>query len=233
MPTLRKVRSFSELSPDDLAAFRKLESEFRSTPDAGRRAAILEEIAGSSYGPEAVALAQQAMNLGDDALTLQAIDLLAGNTSASILPALETALENPSPSIRQQAVLAANQVRDDAVIPFFGKVFGDRDPSVRMSGFNALDEQSVDRRIKVFGQAMEAPTADVQVFAVGSLQVESTPRSIETLIPALDSPSSELRAEARFSLEFQLGQDFPNAAAAKAWWAANKQKFDNDLAPRE
>ncbi len=68
--------------------------------------------------------------------------------------------------------------------------------------------------------------------AVDTLQLESTPKSVEALFPALDSPSAELRDAARFSLEFQLSQSFPNAAAARTWWAANRSKFDQDLAPK-
>lgn len=231
-PSRRLVRSFATLSAEERLAFQRLQAEFWRTSDLGRRLAILEEIAGSFYSAESVALAQNILGLHEEALSLAAIGLLAGNTSVAILPPLETALADPSPVVRREAVLAVSQVRDDAVIGFFGKAFEDREPDVRLNVFNALDDQSRERRIGVFSRALAATHGDVQTAAVDSLQSESSPKSVEALIPALDSPHPELREAARFSLEFQLSQTFPNASAARVWWAEHRGDFDQDLAPK-
>lgn len=228
----KRVRSLVDLTEEERARFRQLEAKFWATKDQGARLEILDEIDGASYGPEFLAMAAQILALHDEALSLRAIDLLDGNTSVAILGVLGQALNDGSPQVRQQAVLAARQVRDDAVVEFFGKAFEDPEANVRLSGFNALDEQPSERRIKVLAQALETSQADVQRAGVDLLQLESTPRSLEPLFSALDAPNAGVRDAAQFSLEFQLDQKFPNAAAARAWWSANRDRYDQNLAPK-
>ena len=228
----RKARSFSELSETERAAFERLQAEFWKTTDPGRRQEILGEIDGAAYDAGFISMAKNILALHDEALSLAAVALLAGNTSPAILPALEIALADPSVQVRREAVMAVDQVRDDAVLGFFGKAFEDSDANVRLSTFNALDDQTRERRIKILSRALEATQTDVQTMAVDTLQLESTPQTVEALFPALDSASAELREAARFSLEFQLSQSFPNAAAARTWWEANRTKFDRRISRR-
>lgn len=230
--TFRRARAFSELSAQEKETFNKLRSEFWNTADADRRQAILDEIGGSYYGHDLMAMASDILARHDEAESLSVIALLTGNTSPDILPALEIALADPSRRVRREAVQAVDQVRDDAVVDFLGKAFEDSDADVRLSGFNVIDDQPGERRIRILGRALEASRADVQTMAVDNLQIESSPKGVDALLSALDSPSAELREAARFSLEFQLDQRFPNAAAARAWWSANRSKFDQDLAPK-
>jgi HEAT repeats len=228
-----EAREFDVLSDEQRAGFGRLRDEFFQTQDRDRRLEILDEIAASFYGEEVIALAGRVFALGDEALNLRMVEMLAGNTSAAIIPLLETVLRDPSEQVRTSAVLAVGQVRDDSVVGYLAKVFEDESADVRLTGLNVLEEQTENRRLKVLDRALEATHPDVQSAAITALQVESTPKSVEVLFNALGAADPEVREEARFSIDFMLDKEFATADEARAWWKENKNKFDQDLAPTE
>jgi len=232
-PAANRVREFGTLSDEARGKLVKLQAEFWSGDDQGRRLEILDEIERSCYAEEVLGFLEKVLSLGDESLRLRAIELLAGNTSAAIIPALEKVLQDSSEQVRLNAPLAAAQVRDDAVVNYFGKVFEDDSDNVRLNALNAVEDQTEDRKIKVFDRALDATHSDVQSAAIDALQLESTPRSVEALFKALDASDPEVSNSARFSINFLLDHEFSTAAEARAWWDENKSKFDQNLVPEE
>lgn len=225
------AREFRELTPEERAALEQLIEEFRQNPE--RRAEILEEIEASYYGAEVLPLIREIFGLGDEDLNLQAVEILAGNTSPEVLPVLEEALKQPSEDVQLSAVYASSQVRDEALVQFLSRAFENESEAVRLTGLDVLENQTANNRFKVYDAAMGSSHSDVQMAAIGALEMESSPDSIEIAIKGMESSDPEVRAEAQFSLEFQLDQTFQSAAQAREWWAKNRSKFDQDLIPKE
>lgn len=230
---VHKARDFEHLKEEAENALTQLMAEFWHTENPDRRSAILEEIEASHYGEELLAFVAKLLGLKDESLRLRAVDLLAGNTAAAILPILEGALADPSEAVRMNAVAAVAQVRDDAVVGYLGKVFEDGSENVRLAGLDVLENQTQDRKLKVLGRALQATHSDVQTAAIGTLQLESTAQSVEVLFDALDAADPEVRHEAQFSIDFLVDREFSSADEARTWWIENKDKFDRDLVLKE
>lgn len=233
IPTPRDAWDFTTLSPEDRVELEQLLQAFHQTDDKDRRLDLLERIGEAFPGRELAAFAREVLALGDPDLSLAAVEMLSGNTSADILPALDDALASPSEEVRQAAAAAAGHVTNPKVVDFFGKVFDDPAEDVRLTGMSSLDEQRPAQRLNILDRALKSRHGDVQEMAIGDLQVESTRRSLEILFQALDSAVPEVREEARFVVEFLIEQEFSNASEARAWWSQNRQRFDNDLVPVE
>lgn len=230
---VHRARDFATLTEEGKNALTQLMAEFWQTEDPDRRSAILEEIEASRYGEELLAFVAKLLGLKDESTRLRAVELLAGNTAAAILPILDRALADPSEAVRMSAVAAVAQVRDDAVVGYLGKVFEDASENVRLAGLDVLESQTQDRKLKVLGRALQATHSDVQTAAIGALQLESTPQSVEVLFDALDASDREVRQEAQFSIDFLVDREFSSAAEARTWWKENKEKFDRDLVLKE
>jgi HEAT repeat protein len=228
-PITDKVREFRVLNPEEKEKIESLKVQFWRSKDRERRLEILNQIEQELYGIETTALVREILGSEEEEFRLRAVELLAGNISPEILPALDQALDDGSEQVRLAAVSAVGEVRDDAVVGFFARVFHDLSADVRFSGLNALDGQTTDRRLKILGKALQAPDATVQLGAIDVLQMESTPASIEVLFNALDSADPKVQDEARFSLDFIVDQEFRSAADARAWWRKHRDEFDHEL----
>lgn len=226
-----EAREFSELSDEQKAALQSLIEEFRKDPN--RRAEILEEIESNYYGAEILSLVREIMGMGDESTTVQALEMLGGNTSPDIIPVLDQALGNSSEDVRLAAVYAASQVRDESFVEFIGKSFEDKSESVRLTGLDLLENQTKQNRFKVYDKAMTSSQSDVNMAAVMSLEIESNIDSIDILIKGMESPDPDVRLEAATSLEFQLDQNFESAKQAKDWWTKNRNRYDEDLFPKD
>ncbi|MCB1230800.1 MAG: HEAT repeat domain-containing protein [Verrucomicrobiae bacterium] len=226
-----EAREFSELSPEAKAELQKLIADFHQYPN--RRSEILEQIESDYYGKEILPLIREILGMGDESLSLQAVEALAGNTSPDVIPVLDSALKNSSEEVRLSAILAASQVRDEAFVGFIGKAFNDTAESVRLTSLDVLENQTRNNRLKIYDVAMDSAYSDVNMAAIVALEMEASPDSIEILIKGLDSPNADVRAEAQVSLEFQLDQTFDTAAQAREWWTKNRNRYDQELFLKE
>ncbi len=226
-----EARDFTELDEAQEAALQSLIEQYRG--DKEGRSEVLDRIDSDFYGVEILPFLEEVINGDDEELSGQAIDMLAGNTSAQIIPVLEPALGSPVTENRLAAVRAVGQVRDDALVDFLGKVFENDDPDVRVSGFDALQDQPKERKLDIYDRALESSSDEVGVGAVGLLELESGRRSVDLLIEALDAPNPNVRDEAAFSLEFQFDRRFSDSGEARTWWSANRDRYDEDLMLKE
>ena len=159
----------------------------------------------------------------------RAVELLAGNTSPEVLNLLYAAASDREPSVRAEAYYAAGNIRDPRLVAFLENGFRDESGEVRWAAM-AVAESSPERsRLEAYHRALSAPYTDVALAASDGLEMEGSHRGLEILFSALDSPNQEVREQAQWSVEWMIDQPFGDSAEARAWWAANRKFYDEDL----
>lgn len=226
-------REFAPLADEDRAPFEALTGEFFASTDLDRRLEILDEIEEAYYGDQLLPFVDRILALGQDELSVRAVEMLQGNVSPAILAVLEKALASPSEDVRLAAATAGAHVRDDALVDYYRKIFADPSIDVQLQAIESVDAQSEPRRVQIFRAALQSKLPELQVAAVGIVHLTATRQSVDVLFEALDSPHADVKDEARFALEFLVGEIFSSGGQAREWWGQNRNRFDNDLAPAE
>ncbi len=223
----RRPREFAEavVANDELEL---LTSRFWNASE-NEREAILERLEEEFYTRDLLPFLGKLVRSGNDDWVRFAIDLLAGNSSGEILPALEHCLGHQDEELRQAAVSAASQVRSGELAGFLEKAFRDGSPAVRLAFFHEQEGQSDALLLQVYEKSLAAPHHDVRESGLGELELMSNHRALDVLFDALDSPYAETREEARAVVDFLIDQEFDSAAAARAWWKANRHRFSAEL----
>lgn len=230
LPARREFRPLEERDRDVFAARVR---EFHAAKEDAARLAVLDEIEASCYGDEVLTLTRAILAAPADeigsGLRSRAIRMLAGNSSAEILPVLALAREEPGDALRIQAVMAALRVEGAELEDFIAAAFEDRAAGVRFAGLDVVDHQKVEVRERLFARAMLSPRADVALAGLGELETDATAASIPLIVKGLSAPSDEVRAETRITLEFILDEVFQTEEQASEWWHRNRLRFDREL----
>lgn len=227
---LADARGFAPLDDAQKMQFAEELAAFRATTDLEQRVEILDRIESLCYGEAIVPLLVELVSPAQPPdLRSKAIDLVAGNTSAAILPVLDAALHDPDPLFQARAVLAANHVPGPALVDFLGRVFAHPDANTRLAGLECFDEQPVETRIAALQLALRSAQQDLQLGAVEKLTGLSSHQSVEALIPLLAVLDERVRGQAGAALHFLVGEEFTGVAEALAWWKKNRARFDKEL----
>lgn len=232
-----EARDFRSLSADQSKALEALARELRQTSDEGRKLEILEELEVSYYSEALLPLLREI--LADPGATFseefrfRAIEMLSGNTSPAILSALSLAMNDNSEALREEAVVAAGQLRGPEVVEFLGRGLNDPNPQVRLATLDTTEFQTSGNQQKILEMALGSDHSDIAVAGIALLEVQSNHAAVETLIRGLEAPNPDVVEEVRFALDFMLGIEFQNASQARTWWRENRGKFDPDLNPIE
>lgn len=225
-----RSREFRRLDPAAESVRQTLTRQLWQATDDAARLDLLDRLEAECYSVELIELVHTALKApgwGETA-RLRAVDLLAGNLDPAILSALEVARRAPEENLRVAAVLAAARV-GSGFTDFALPALGDNSAAVRQSALEAVTEQSDAVQARLRAAALQGRHADVALCAVGELLVEVSPASLPALFTGLDAPLAEVREETRLALDFLFDQEFASAAAAAAWWAANRHRYDVDL----
>lgn len=238
MPGMKAPAGAREFVRLGAAAGSELEGlirRFRAAQDDEQRQAILDRIDAGPYGEAFLGLAREVLAEPGASREVRArvLEMLAGNTTPEILGVLELLRRSSSEEERQQAVRAAGQVRDRRAIDFIGGFFDDPGKEVRFAALEVAVAQPRAARDALLIRALHGEQPDVGLAALAELELEATPEAVEVLVQALASPNLEVRDEAVRSAGFLLDEDFGSAAAAAAWWTANRHRFDRNLERRE
>jgi hypothetical protein len=223
-------REFRRLDAAAVPLRQELTQQLWQATDDAVRLTLLDQLESECYAVELIELVRAALTAPGwgEAARLRAVDLLAGNLDPAILSALEVARRAPEENLRAAAVLAAARVGSgftDYALP----ALGDNSAAVRLSVLEAATAQSDAVQTRLRGAALQGRHADAALRAVGELLVEAAPASLPALFTGLDAPLPEVREETRLALDFLFDQEFASAAAAAAWWTANRHRFDADL----
>ena len=229
-PPSRGFRLLGERDRERLAARIR---EFQAATDDSGRLEALDGIEASCYGREILGLirsilAAPAGQMGAGPRS-RAIRMLAGNTSAEILPVLALAREDRDEELRIQAVMAAMRVEGEEFEDFIAAAFADKSANVRFAGLDVVDHQPEDVRERLFVRAMLSPRGDVALAGLGELEADATADSIPLIMRGLSAPNDEVREEARVTLEFLLDEEFQGEEQAREWWLRNMRRFDREL----
>ena len=223
-------REFRTLDAAGRSTLQTLTQELWQATDDAERWLILDRLEGECYSVELIALVRSALESPGwgEAARLRAVELLAGNLDPAIVSALELARRAPEENLRAASLMAAARVVSgfsDFALP----ALGDASAVVRLTVLEAVVEQSDNVQTRLRAAALQGRHADVARRALGDLQVDASAANLPALFSGLDAPLAEVRDETRLALEFLLDQTFSNAAAAAAWWAANRHRYDAEL----
>lgn len=223
-------REFRRLDPAAESVRQTLTRQLWQATDDATRLDLLDRLEAECYSVELIELVRTALKApgwGETA-RLRAVDLLAGNLDPAILSALEVARRAPEENLRVAAVLAAARV-GSGFTDFALPALNDPDALVRLTALEAVAGQSDAEQERLYAAAVHGQQADAALYALGELAVAASPANLPILFTGLDAPLAEVRDETRLVLNFLLDQEFANAAAASAWWAANRHRYDADL----
>ncbi|WP_193211989.1 HEAT repeat domain-containing protein [Luteolibacter marinus] len=226
-------RDFARLTEEGEKELQSLIQEFRQAPGDQARLVALDRIDAGFYGREWLELAREILageggNYSAE-VRARAVEMLAGNTSAAILPLLELARKDAGEAERIQIVMAAARVRDRKVVDFIAGAFDDSSANVRFSGLDAADLLSADHKGRLFARAMLGRHSDVALAGLAELEVDASLASMPLILQGLSAPLPEVREETLSTLGFLLDEDFSDPEQAKSWWKENERHFDRDL----
>lgn len=223
-------REFRQLDPAAQTLHQTLIQRLGLATDDAERLILLDQLEAECYSVDLIGVMRTALTTPGwgEAARLRAIDLLAGNLDPSILVGLEPVRRVPEANLRAAALMAAARVRSgftDFALP----ALNDPDALVRLTALEAVAGQSDAEQERLYAAAVHGQQADAALYALGELAVAASPANLPILFTGLDAPLAEVRDETRLVLNFLLDQEFANAAAASAWWAANRHRYDADL----
>ncbi len=223
-------REFRRLDASTVPVRQALTQQLWQATDDAVRLTLLDQLESECYAVELIDLVRTALTAPGwgEAARLRAVDLLAGNLDPAILSALEVARRAPEDNLRAAALLAAARV-GSGFTDFALPALDDSSAGVRLSALEAATAQSDAVQTRLRAAALQGRHADAALRAVGELLVEAAPASLPALFTGLDAPLAEVREETRLALDFLFDQEFASAAAAAAWWTANRHRYDVDL----
>lgn len=223
-------REFRPLDAEAESLRQELTRQLWQATDDAARLALLDRLEAECYSVELIELVRRALATPGwgEVARLRALDLLAGNLDPAILAALEPARRAPEASLRAAALTAAARV-GSSFTGFALPALDDSSALVRLTALEAVSEQSDAVQARLRAAALQGRHADAALRALGELLVEASPANLPSLFSGLDAPLPEVRDETRLALEFLFDQTFTRSAAAAAWWAANRHRYDADL----
>lgn len=226
------AREFRILTSEEATTLTEMMRAFWSTHDVEHQMDLLDQMEERFYGRELAVFVEKLFKSHPpvrEEILERSLGLLAGNTSTSVLPALEAAMAHPNESIRESAVLSAGQIRHTAMIAFLSAATNNESSNVRASAFETLGNQTDTVRNEVLSRALKSRFEDTAINALGELELAATHVEVPRLIEALQSPWDEVRNEARLTFEVWFGETFEGANEATTWWEANHERFDHNL----
>lgn len=165
----------------------------------------------------------------DEDVRAEALMLADGAASAAALPLLWRGLQDTSADIRALAMETALQVSDPAVQPLVDAGLNDPSEAVRQFALQTGANQDGQIRDDTIVKGLASPHEDLALAALAEAEATPGKSILPHVIGVLDHKSAEVRESAHEMLFLLLGESFSSAAQARAWWAANQGKFDDDL----
>jgi hypothetical protein len=114
--------------------------------------------------------------------------------------ALASALDDPEASVREQALHALVQMRDDSVVPYLKKALADESPSARAQAAFGLGTLRREDSVADLVAALRDPDEEVREQAVWALGMIRSRESVDGLVTALSDASAEVREQAAWAL---------------------------------
>jgi hypothetical protein len=153
-----------------------------------------------------------------------------GIADPAILPLVNTALSDSNPDVRLQAleVLERADTTIDPKAPLL-QALSDADTNVRQLAFHVGLGKSALVRQELITAAASSRHPDLVIPALSVMESEPDKRNVPLFFNALSHPEPDVRELARETLSLTFHEVFESAAAGRAWWAANQNRFSQNL----
>jgi len=181
-----------------------------------------EEKAGIAEGAGMDQLAKEKPAAGED---------LEGADTRTLIDKVMTALDNPDPEVREEALeaLEVEGVGDEAINGPLLKALADENADVRQSALDLMDDIQSPIILPSLEQALVAGDEDMREAALSTLEDIPDPRAVDLIIEkGLLNYNNKISQEALDSLEFITDQEFNSYDEARKWWDANRETFNFD-----
>jgi HEAT repeat protein len=218
----------TQLTPEQKARLDKLKLEIGSELTADEKIALLDG-ADDIQALELVEVVKQALDDKSSEVRLRAIEMLTDWESSDILGAVSKAMGDSEEEVREAAINTLYNVLDPKIGEVLTKGLSDESELVRSAALDMLAEQPADLRANLQQQALLSTNEDVIMGLVSQLEDQSDHKALELLIEGLRHPNEELRQNYTDAIDFLVSQNFTSYEEAKAWWAKNKQNYDDEL----
>ena len=214
--------------PATARAIAKLSRAYDEATDAEERAKILDSLA-EYCDPAVLPIVEKALNDESADVRAAALEALEGYTSKDVVPLAMKGLLDKDADVRIAAMNAIACVENPAVVEPIALAFTDTDEDVRDMAFDVMQELDYDSRMTLLEEALRAPTSDVRIAAISELEDISNHDAMDLIIESLRDTSKAVREEAASSIWFLVSEEFDSYEEAKAWWAKNQDRFDDEL----
>jgi HEAT repeat protein len=146
-----------------------------------------------------------------------AVGELANSRERSARDALLAAMRDPEPDVRERAIDALGEFKDEAAIgPLSHALAQDEDEDVRESAADALGEIPSAESVAALKRSLEDESPDVRASAVDGLARIGGPEMIPTLREALSDENQDVRDVAAESLRKLAGGGAAERESGKA-----------------
>lgn len=154
---------------------------------------------------------------------------LEGADTRALIDKVMTALDDPDPEVREEALDALANVDNEAINEPLLKALADENADVRENALEVVDDIQSPIILPSLEQALVAGDEDMRVAALSLLEDIPDPGAVDLIIEkGLLNYNNSISQEAFDSLEFITGQEFKSYEEARNWWDANKDTFEFD-----
>jgi HEAT repeat protein len=228
---LPQRRIFKRLRSSDREELENLAATFRTATDPLDRVAAIESMS-EHYSEDLMGILGEALEDESPEVRAAVMFVLAGSTSPSVIPLAKRALLDPDESVRIAVPEVLRNVADLAVVPVFTQGIGDASKDVRYAFLDAAAEMGPEVSDPVLEAGLRMDDEKMRGLSLTLLKMEISHSSFEILIDALDIPDPDFHDSLSMEIELLVGENFNDAAEARAWWAANESLYDQELFPK-
>lgn len=156
-----------------------------------------------------------------------AVEDLEGADTSTLIDKVMTALDDPDPEVREEALDALTNVDNEAINGPLLKALTDENAGVRENALEVMDDIQSPIILPSLEQALVAGDEDMREAALSILEDIPDPGAVDLIIEkGLLNYNNSISQEAFDSLEFITEQEFKSYEEARNWWDANKDTFE-------
>jgi hypothetical protein len=147
----------------------------------------------------------------------------------AVVDQVVSALDDPDPDVREDALEALESIDDPAVNAALSKALNDENPDVREAAMDVLAELETPNTLASLEQALTYGDEDMRESALEILEEISDPKAIDIIIETgLLNDDIDIQEDALDTLESITDQEFESSQDARDWWNLNWNTFQFD-----
>jgi hypothetical protein len=214
------------------AELRSIQTELKATTASEKKLELIEEMAEKCH-PEAINVVRSLLSDKDPEVRAEALWALEGYTDPAVVPLAMAALDDPDPEVRQAALGAIAGVKDPVVKEPVEKGLQDPEEPVRDMAGEVIEDLGTRVKLELLEDSIKSPYEDVKVNAIEKLEDMANPYAFDVLIEGLRKADPEMKDFVNESIYFLVSESFDSYEAAKTWWDANRNRYDENLFEKE